>query len=535
MTKVAAYLRLSREDGDKIESDSITNQRALIQDYLKNQQNMILVDEFVDDGYSGTSFDRPAFMKMIESAKRKNIECIIVKDLSRLGRNYIESGRYLERTFPAMGVRFISILDNYDSSKNDESGQLLIAFKNIFNDAYCRDISMKIRSSLDSKRKNGEFIGSFATFGYKKDEENHNHLLIDDYAAEIVQHIFRMKIAGYNVRRIMSKLNELGVPTPLQYKRMCGEKFNSGFRSKESPCWSMTTVTRILKNEIYTGTMVQNKMKKINYKIKESRPVEESEWIRVEGTHEAIIPASIFNAVQELFETDTRTAPNQDLLYLFSGVMKCSCCGENMIRRNSYRKKNGEMVHCYICSTYIHAKTCSTNTIQERNIEPMVLRAIQNQICILTEAQQIIQQVKRKPEMNINVQLYDNQIAEANAEEHRYLDLKTRLYADMRDGIVSRDEYLDMSERFAKKAESARKRRDELVKAREAAVASNSDTKWMENFKAAEGINELNRNIVVSLIDRIIVHGNREIEIVFRYGDEMNRYIAFAEECRRNV
>lgn len=315
MVKVAAYLRLSREDGDKVESDSITNQRSLIQDYLKNQQNMILVDEFVDDGYSGTSFDRPAFMRMIEAAKRKNIDCIIVKDLSRLGRNYIESGRYLERTFPALGVRFISILDNYDSEINDESGQLMIAFKNIFNDAYCRDISMKIRSSLDSKRKNGEFIGSFASFGYKKDEGNHNHLVIDEYAAEIVQHIFRMKLAGYNVRRIMNKLNELGVPTPLQYKRMCGEKFNSGFRSKESPSWSMTTVMRILKNEIYTGTMVQNKMKKINYKIKESRAVKESEWMRVEGKHEAIIPTAIFTAVQELFEIDTRTAPNQDIFY----------------------------------------------------------------------------------------------------------------------------------------------------------------------------------------------------------------------------
>ena len=215
--------------------------------------------------------------------------------------------------------------------------------------------------------------------------------------------------------------------------------------------------------------------------------------------------------------------------------MKCACCGENMIRRNSYCNKNGEMMHCYICSTYIHTKSCSTNTIQERNIEPMVLKAIQNQICILTEAQQVIQQAKNQPELNISVQIYDKQIVEAESEERRYLDLKTRLYADMRDGIVSREEFLDMSERFTKKAEAARKRRDELVKARETAITSNCDTKWMENFRAANGISELNRNIVVTLIDRIIVHGNSEIEIVFRYGDEMNNYIAFAEECRREV
>ena len=158
MIKVAAYLRLSREDGDKIESDSITNQRSLIQNYIENRSDMILVDEFVDDGISGTTFERPSFLKMVEAAKKKQFDCIVVKDLSRLGRNYIETGRYLERIFPTLGVRFIAVLDNYDSSKNDESGQLLIAFKNIFNDAYCRDISMKIRSSLDNKRKNGEFI-----------------------------------------------------------------------------------------------------------------------------------------------------------------------------------------------------------------------------------------------------------------------------------------------------------------------------------------------------------------------------------------
>ena len=428
MTKVAAYLRLSREDGDKIESDSITNQRSLIQDYLGNKSDMILVDEFVDDGVSGTTFERPAFTKMIEAAKRKQFDCIIVKDLSRLGRNYIETGRYLERTFPMLGVRFIAVLDNYDSSKNDESGQLLIAFKNIFNDAYCRDISMKIRSSLDNKRKNGEFIGSFAAFGYKKDEEDHNHLVVDEYAGEIVQHIFRMKIAGCNVRRIAQKLTEMGVPTPLEYKRMCGEKYNSGFRAKLNPQWSVTSVMRILKNEIYTGTMIQNKRKKINYKIKESRDVDEADWIKVEGTHEAIIPKDIFLAVQELFKMDTRTSPNENALYLFSGMVKCCDCGENMVRTNSYRNSKGKMMYCYHCSSYMHEKSCTPHTIQEKLLEPIVLTAIQNQLSVLTEAERIIQQVRRQPENSISIRLYDRQISEADAEERKYLDLKVRLY-----------------------------------------------------------------------------------------------------------
>lgn len=536
MTKVAAYLRLSREDGDKIESDSITNQRSLIQDYLGNKSDMILVDEFVDDGVSGTTFERPAFTKMIEAAKRKQFDCIIVKDLSRFGRNYIETGRYLERTFPMLGVRFIAILDNYDSSKNDESGQLLIAFKNIFNDAYCRDISMKIRSSLDNKRKNGEFIGSFAAFGYKKDEEDHNHLVVDEYAGEIVQHIFRMKIAGCNVRRIAQKLTEMGVPTPLEYKRMCGEKYNSGFRAKLNPQWSVTSVMRILKNEIYTGTMIQNKRKKINYKIKESRDVDEADWIKVEGTHEAIIPKDIFSAVQELFKMDTRTSPNENTLYLFSGMVKCCDCGENMVRTNSYRNSKGEMMYCYHCSSYMHEKSCTPHTIQEKLLEPIVLTAIQNQLSVLTEAERIIQQVRRQPENSISIRLYDRQISEADAEERKYLDLKVRLYADMRDGIIEREEYIDMSGRFSEKAETARKRRDKLIEIKEAALAENeSGVSWMKNFKSSKGIEKLDRNIVVTLIDKIIVHGKKEIEIIFRHGDEMAEYIAFAEECRQRM
>lgn len=536
MIKVAAYLRLSREDGDKIESDSITNQRSLIQNYIENRSDMILVDEFVDDGISGTTFERPSFLKMVEAAKKKQFDCIVVKDLSRLGRNYIETGRYLERIFPTLGVRFIAVLDNYDSSKNDESGQLLIAFKNIFNDAYCRDISMKIRSSLDNKRKNGEFIGSFAAFGYKKDEDDHNHLVIDGYAGEIVQHIFRMKIAGCNVRRIAQVLTQMGVPTPLEYKRMCGENFNSGFRAKLNPQWNATSVIRILKNELYTGTMVQNKTKKINYKLKECRMVDESEWIKVENTHEAIIPKHIFSAVQEIFEMDTRTSPNRDSLYLFSGIIKCCDCGENMVRSTSYKRPNGEIVYCYHCSSYMHEKSCTPHTIQERIIEPIVLTAIQNQVSVLTEAERVIQQVKDQPESHISIGLYDRQISEAEAEERKYLDLKVKLYADMRDGVVSREEYIDMSRRFTEKAESIRKRIDDLIQIKQTALSENdSDVSWMKNFKSSKGIEKLNRNIVITLIDKIIVHGKKEIEIKFRHGDEMAEYLAFAEECRQRM
>ena len=294
----ADYLRLSREDGDKLESDSIRNQRSLINDFVKQHKEIQLVEEYIDDGYSGTNFDRPAFQRMLEDVKRKKINCIIVKDLSRLGRNYIETGRYLEKIFPFMGVRFIAITDHYDSATgSDDADQIIVPFKNLINDAYCRDISIKIRSQLDVKRKNGQFIGNFAAYGYLKDPEDKNHLIVDEYAADIVRLIFNLKIDGYSSQRIAAQLNKMGVLPPLEYKRSRGMNYNSGFRSGSDPKWAVTSINRILQNELYIGTMVQGKNRKINYKVKKSSPIARENWIRVEELYEYIKKAR-YAAVQ---------------------------------------------------------------------------------------------------------------------------------------------------------------------------------------------------------------------------------------------
>lgn len=338
----AYYLRLSRDDGDKAESDSISNQRNLISDYVSQHEEITFVEEYVDDGYSGTNFDRPAFQKMMKDAKNKKINCIIVKDLSRLGRNYIETGRYLEKVFPFLGIRFIAITDHYDTAdQTNDSDQIIVPFKNLINDAYCRDISIKIRSQLDVKRKTGQFIGSFAAYGYCKDPADKNRLVIDETAAEVVQLIFRLKLEGFSSTNIADRLNELGIPTPMEYKRSCGLNFNSGFRSGNSPKWIAVSVNRILKNELYTGTMVQGKNQKINYKVKQSRAIEEKDWIRVEKTHEAIIPQEIFQCVQDIMLLDTRTSPKAESVYLFSGILKCSDCGQNMVRRTAMTASSG--------------------------------------------------------------------------------------------------------------------------------------------------------------------------------------------------
>ena len=347
----ATYLRLSRSDGDQQESNSIKNQRALLNDYMGKHPELHKFDEYVDDGYSGTNFERPDFKRMMQDIEKRNVNCIIVKDLSRFGRNYIETGRYLERIFPFMGVRFIAINDHYDSAEeNDDKGRILIPFNNLINDTYCRDISLRVRSHLDVKRKEGQFIGSFAGYGYRKDPKDKNHLIIDEYAAGIVQEIFKQKLNGMSSQRIASHLNELGVLPPNEYKRANGFNYTCGFQAGLNQKWTVVSVNRILKNESYTGTLIQGKRRKINYKVKKSHDVGSENWIRVEDAHDAIISKGEFQQVQQLLELDTRTAPSQTTVYPLSGFLRCADCGQNMIRRTV--TKNGKKYQYYHCSTY---------------------------------------------------------------------------------------------------------------------------------------------------------------------------------------
>lgn len=525
--KAASYSRLSREDGDKIESDSIRNQKDLIADYAA-QRGIRIVSEYTDDGYSGTNFDRPNFQRMMEDVKKKKINCIIVKDLSRLGRNYIETGRYLEKIFPFLGVRFIAINDHYDSAdESSDADQIVIPFKNLINDAYCRDISIKIRSQLDVKRKNGKFIGSFAAYGYLKDPNDKNHLIIDEAAAEIVRTIFGLKLNGFSAQRISERLEEMQVAPPLEYKRMCGLNFNSGFRSGRKPKWSIVTVNRILKNELYIGTMVQGKNRKINYKVKQSRPVDEASWIRVQETHDAIIPKPIFEIVQRLTELDTRTAPASDSVYTLSGFLRCGDCGQNMIRRTVVKKD--KPYNYYYCSTYKRGDGCTSHNISEAKLMTNVLAVVQHQIRLLVEADRILSAIDELPTQNLGVKSVDTQIAALEAEIERYKDLKSKVYKDMTDGIVSRDEFKDINTRFTDKINSAKTAQEELIAKREKLLSrENNSRPWMETFREYRNVSELDRKMIASLIASIVVYDTDTVEIHFHYEDEIQEMLEMA-------
>lgn len=328
----AIYVRLSKEDGDisssaKLESNSISNQKALILDFLKDKKDIEVVSVRVDDGYLGSNFERPAFQAMLEDIRRGIVDCVVVKDLSRFGREYIDSGKYIERLFPALGVRFIAINDNYDSLKGkNQADEIIIPFKNLINDAYCRDISIKIRSNLEIKRKKGECVTPFVAFGYRKTKTDKHKLEIDPSAGSVVQDIFKMKLQGMSQDAIANRLNELGILSPFEYKISSGSHYETGFRQKEQALWSSVTVR------------VQGKRTTPNHKVKQTYVKPEDDWIRIEKNHEPLVSDRDFEIVQRLLGMDTHTSPDQKQVYLLSGiaVKDLSRLGRNYVETSNY-------------------------------------------------------------------------------------------------------------------------------------------------------------------------------------------------------
>lgn len=520
----AIYVRLSKEDGDvssaaKAESNSISNQKNLIRDFLKDKEDIEVVSERVDDGYSGSNFERPAFKLMLEDIKKGIVDCVIVKDLSRFGREYIDSGRYIERLFPALGVRFIAVNDNYDSlDGKDQADEIIIPFKNLINDAYCRDISVKIRSHLEVKRKNGEFIGSFAPYGYQKDEKDRNSLVVDPIAAGIVRDIFRMKLHGLSQDAIANRLNDMGVLSPMEYKSAMGSNYQTSFKTSDKAVWSSVTVRRILENELYIGTLVQGRQTTPNHKIKKTVLKPEKDWIRIEKSHEAIISDRDFSIVQRLLGMDTRISPKQSEVYPLSGLIVCADCGAAMVRKNAYA--GGKKYQYYVCSRNKETKECSNHRIPVDKLEDAVLQFLRVQISNILDLKQVMEKVSTIPFQELDIKELEKRIGQKETEIERCRELRNMLYEDMKDGIVSKEDYMELHEAYTQKRDSAEEAVRKMKQEIKDILASNTDKyKWLDYFAEHQNIDRLTRNVAVELIDRVRVIDKNSIEVVFNFGD----------------
>ncbi len=531
----AGYLRLSKEDGDKKESDSILNQRDLITNFVKSMPEIRLCSERIDDGFSGVDFNRPAFNLMMEDVKAGRINCIIVKDLSRFGRNYIEAGRYIERIFPFLGVRFIAINDGYDSAKErTQSDEIIIPFKNLVNDAYCRDISIKIRSQLDVKRKKGEFIGSFAVYGYLKSVENKNQLVIDPYAAKIVRDIFAWKLDGLSQQGIAGRLNEISEPSPMEYKRFLGLNFTTSFQVNPTAKWTAVAIGRILKNPIYAGHLVQGKESTPNYKIKQRIMKPEDKWVRVENTHEPIITQEVFDTVNRVLAQDTRIAPDEETVYPFSGLIFCADCKSGMVRKTV--PAGGKKYAYYYCSKNKAGNGCTTHCISEKALETAVLQALQNHIASILDIERILRYIDTLPMKQEEIRKIDTQLLMKQEVIEKYKTLKVSIYEDLKSGFIDVDEYREFKDVYGKKCEEAEKAAERLQQDITMILAGKgANSVWIEAFKKHRNITELSRKVIVSLIEWINVYPGSRVEIRFRYQYEYERALLFARNAKELI
>lgn len=540
---VALYIRLSQEDEDngqdKQESNSVTSQKTLLNEFVEENDDLIVYDTYIDDGFTGTDFNRPSFQRLLEDMRNGNINCVIVKDLSRLGRNYIEVGNYIEQVFPLFNIRFIAINDSVDSFKNPAStNTILVPFKNLINDEYARDTSIKIRTSLNGKKKKGEFIGAFPSYGYIKDPKDKHRLIIDEVAADIVKKIFNWNVnEGLGKIAICHKLNDLGILNPTGHKKLeLGQNYNNYGIKDNIYTWTPSTVRNILKNEVYIGNTVQGKRRAKSYKIHKIENVPEEEWVRVENTHEPIIDRETFSKAQELSRRDIKVSQKTKELSIWAGFLKCADCGRAMNKKSS-TNKSGSKYEYYICSTYRKKsnKLCTKHTIKEEVLEKAVIQAINLHIDLLINTEEIIKQINQSSFQNLKNGNIENMIITKQNEISKISNFKMALYEDWKNADITREEYLEYKQKYENDIERLKLNIERLQNEKQKYETQNqSSNKWIEKFKEQKGITELSRGIMMELIDCIYVQENGNITIRFKFEDEFNRCQDYIEN-NRNV
>ncbi|AEE16454.1 recombinase family protein [Treponema brennaborense] len=527
---LAKYIRLSKEDLNrgKDDSNSVTNQKNLLDDYYRQHLDEFeSAETYVDDGCTGTDTNRADFQRLLADIYAKKVNCVIVKDLSRLSRNYTDAGSLIENLFVQMNVRFISLAEGVDSYLNPDSvSSILVPITNVMNDQYCYQTSKKIRQVFDYKKRNGEFIGSYAPYGYIKDPNDKHALLVDHEAAEVVKQIFSMCLSGMTVRAIVNHLNDHGVMCPSVYKQSQGLKYKCP-NGQTQPMWSTITISNMLKNPVYVGDMAQGRNRVKSYKIHKIEAVPEKDWIVVPNTHEPIIDREAFEKVKQLLKRDTRTSPKQKQLYLFSGFLRCADCGRAMSRIASK-----ELYVYYQCGTYksLSKKACTMHSIKSTRLEAAVLYAIRQQVHLAVSYSAIVSKINLAP-LKKSQSIRLNELITAKEKElTKIMRYKQALYQDWKDGHITHNDYRHMSEDYEQQNEAIgtvianlKKERDELEN------GIDTENPFLATFRKYENIDKLTREILIELVDHIKVYEGGDISIRFKFADELRRIIQYIE------
>lgn len=517
--RAVLYLRLSKEDKDKLnkgdDSASIQNQRLLLTDYALDR-NYQIVEVYSDDDESGLYDTRPDFERMLMDAKLGKFDIVIAKSQSRFSRNMEHIEKYLHHDFLNLGIRFIGVVDGADTDNigNKKSRQI----NGLVNEWYCEDLSNNIRSAFKAKMKAGKYMGASCPYGYKKDPKDHNHLIVDEYAAEVVRKIYRLYLSGYGKGKIGSMLTEEGILIPTLYKRdVLGLNYRNSKEMETTRVWSYQTVHTILNNEVYIGSVIQNKCSNLSYKDKRHVKQPKENWIRVENMHEPIIDRETFQKVQERQKIRTKSVKSEQVTSLFSGIVLCADCKHAMVRTYARRGKHEFTGYC--CKTYkVHGKKmCTSHMIKNEVLETAVLMSIKEEARkILTPDD--IDKLNKMEFVNRTEQEYERQIAQLEQEKCRKESYKKKTYQNYMDEILSKEEYVFYMKDFQKDIERLETQvlnlKEKLKKSEE---LSRKYDEWVERFKNYIDIDELTRAVVLELIKKIEINADGSISIFYKF------------------
>lgn len=542
------YLRLSVEDNGKKDADSMENQKNLLMEYVSARPYLMLTDIYMDNGFTGTDFERPEFNRMLQDARDGRINCIVVKDLSRLGRNYVEAGDYIEKVFPFLGIRFIAVNDHYDSDSLTSGDELGASLKNVVNDVYAKDISRKVGTAMKQKRLRGEYIGNYAPYGYLKDPQDKNHLIIDQEIAPIVVEIFELRAKGDGINTIARILNERDIPSPgrLRYERGIitnNNKKGSGL------LWSRHVLSDLLKNVVYIGNLAQGRSASCLYKGIPFHWTEESEWDLVENTHEAIISPELWKRVQEVTARKSREAKESHGKYAdlpkrenpYGSLLRCADCGRVIKQVHAYNtsKRNGTSVYYnYKCPENIELgdTACPKKNIRAADLDEAVLATIRKQMEIFMDTQKILKELIAQEKETAKQEAPIAKVKDIQKEIDRRKGLCTALYTDLKEGILTQDEYFYAKMRYQEEIDSLEKELQELKSIRgKASEAVQGEKKWEQLISKYYKAQTLNPAMMEAIVKEIKLYADNSISIEFRYMNEFEELLQECERIRREV
>lgn len=542
--KAALYARLSVEDNGK-DSDSIENQLAYMEEFIGSRPYLQKAAVFADNGYTGTDFLRPEFTRMMEAVQNGLVDCVIVKDLSRLGRNYIETSQFVEKLCPFYGLRFIAISDNYDTATVTSEDQLSASLTNIVNDYYAKDISRKVRSALQSKMERGDYIGNYAPHGYIKDPDNKNHLLVCPETAPVIRRIFEMRASGMTYGTINRRLNAEGVISPSQYKKEHGVKTNNNQKDRVI-LWNKHMLTEILSNVVYIGHLAQRRTTQCLYAGIPFGQADEADWIVAKKTHEPIISEELFEAVQEINRATAQTQKANSGKYdhlpkrenIYSGKFFCESCGAKMKLVRSFNRDKTKAYFTFKCPTYAEhgSKGCTDVKIRMEDLDTTVLAFIKSQMGLFVSMEDTLRVLLAMKKSKLKQNRIPDEIRSVRQKLSNKKSLLGNLYVDLKDGLLSQEEYSNHREIISSDIEALQIRLSELEATQEDTEAKiTGEMKWKRLVRKYGDAKELNAEMVTAFVERIQIRSDSSLDINLNYMDEFETLLSKNQKLRKEV